>query len=207
VTPAFQAISLLFPQLTKSNNSNLRGKKMKKYWISEFSNKQAYDSFIEYMLLNSEYFSFVYFGYGTNPKMKAGLREIKNDLQKYQVHSQKTLNMPGMITLDTNNTYRIAIYRSTPEVYNVLTKEKDIFDWDYPDRPMDLAFFRDGYAWFISVSHEMYAYFITDNEDEIEHLKSLGVNIIDVDDTREGSIFRWKPGEKVPPLDIHRFDY
>ena len=84
---------------------------MKTYWISEFSKKRAYDLFIEYMLLNSKYFSFIYFGYGSNTKMKAGLREIKNDLQKYQVHSQKTLNMPGMITADMNNTYKIAIYR------------------------------------------------------------------------------------------------
>ena len=178
--------------------------KIKVYWMSEFSSKEAYDSFIEYMLSNSEYFSFVYFGYGLNPKMKAGMREISTDLKGYKVHSQKTLNMPGMISLDTDNTYKMTIYRSDPNVHKILTKENGIFEWDYPKRPMDLAFFRNGYAWFVSVSHEGYAYFITDDEKEIKHLMDIGVNIDDISEEDNSFLFYWKFGEKIQPPDINK---
>jgi len=170
---------------------------MKTYSLYEFQSKETYNSFIEYMLSHSEYFSFVYFGYGTNPKMKSGMREISDALKKYKVYSQKTLNMPGMLTLDTDNTYKLVIYRSDPEAYKVLTREERIFEWDYPRRPMDLAFFRDGYAWFTAVSHENDAFLITDDNKAVEDLKALGANVEPFDDYDEEFIFRWTPGEKI----------
>ncbi len=39
---------------------------MKSYYIEEFKDKDKYKSFIEYMLLHSEFFSLIYFRYIEN---------------------------------------------------------------------------------------------------------------------------------------------
>ena len=63
----------------------------------------------------------------------------------------------------------------------------DIFDWDYPNLPMDLCFYKNGYAWFSSSSHEREAYVYTNDAHDIDALIKLGANIefdCEIDDSQ-----------------------
>lgn len=54
----------------------------------------------------------------------------------------------------------------------------DIFDWYYPNAPMDLCFYRDGYCWYESTGHEGDASIYTEDQEEIDDIKEMKANII-----------------------------
>ena len=51
----------------------------------------------------------------------------------------------------------IRIYKVCEEVKEILMMPQGIFNWRYPYYPEDLAFFKDGYSWFYTTTHEKYA--------------------------------------------------
>lgn len=149
---------------------------MKQYNIDSFESKEKYIEFIKYMISKSDYFSFTYFKYRENDKTSKSTKDLYNALKTFKVHNQKTTVWPGNQTWDTKHIYKIYIYHAVPEAVDILIKADDIFDWDYPG-PMDLAFFKDGYAWFASCAHEQMAWLFTDKKHDAEDLKKLGANI------------------------------
>ena len=81
------------------------------------------------------------------------------------------------------------MYKSVPQAEIALTKVDAIYDWDYPKYPMDLCFYRDGYAWFATSSHECWNALYTNDISIIEELKTLGVSIFRDDDTDDENLF------------------
>ncbi|MBE6809301.1 MAG: hypothetical protein E7524_07520 [Ruminococcaceae bacterium] len=161
---------------------------MKSYYIDKFDNKDSYISFIKYMLNNSETFSLVYFKYCENEKTKKSAKIIQNLLKPYKIFALNGNQWPSTVTLNENNhIYKIVLYKADINAQTALCIADDIFDWDYPNLPMDLCFYKNGYAWFSSSSHEREAYVYTNDAHDIDALIKLGANIefdCEIDDSQ-----------------------
>lgn len=162
---------------------------MKSYYIEDFSNlrtyelQQTYDqhiyfAFLDYMLEHSQYFSFVDVRCHENDKLKKTVKEIKNGLRRYRVFSERANKWPGTIICDGDHyIYQLMIYRADPGAAEYLRKVPRLFDWAYSWYPMDLAFYRDGYAWFALNAFGKWDRLYTDDETHVENLRKLGVRI------------------------------
>lgn len=163
---------------------------MKTYYIDDFKNKDVYDNFIRYMLSHSDAFSFVYFKYRNGEPTKKTTADIKKLLLPYKMYAENVSKWPSTVTLNEfNHIYRLVMYKSVPQAEIALTKVDAIYDWDYPKYPMDLCFYRDGYAWFATSSHECWNALYTNDISIIEELKTLGVSIFRDDDTDDENLF------------------
>ena len=148
------------------------------YYINEFKNREDYINFIKYFVHNSDAFSLVYFRYTKNERVKESVKKIKKLLQPYKIYSKTSNEWPGTKTLNYNNhIYTLCLYRSDERVIDILSIVNDIFDWEYPDYPMDLSFFKNGYAWLTTCSHEYFCILYTNNKSIVTDLKELGVDI------------------------------
>ena len=161
---------------------------MKKYYINNFTTKEAYQAFIRYMLLNSDAFSFVYFKYRDSDRTKKSTKEIKDLLKPYKICARIVNEWPGTITLNENgHIYRLVMYKACIEAEKALNKASQIYEWQYPEFPTDLCFYKNGYAWFASCAHENLNWFYTNEQSVIDELTQLGVDIeycSDIDDSK-----------------------
>ena len=129
------------------------------------------------MLLKSESFSLIYFRYRENEKMKQKTRIIFSNLKKFKIYSKSTQKWPNTETQDTSHIYKFVLYRADIECLDILMQVTDIYGWDYPDAPMDLCFYREGYCWLSITAHEYMAYLYTDNREEVEELRNIGADL------------------------------
>ncbi len=162
---------------------------MKSYYIEDFSNLQTYDlqqtydqhiyfEFLHYMLKHSQFFSLLYFRYHENERLEKVVQEIRKGLREYKVSAELVNQWPGTITRnEQGHLYQLVIYRADPGAEEYLRKVPRLFDWDYPRYPMDLAFYKNGYAWFALSAHETWDSLYTDDYTHVENLKKLGVRI------------------------------
>lgn len=150
---------------------------LKSYYLQEFRNKDTYTEFIKFMLSHSDFFSLIYFKYRENERMKHKTKNIYNNLKKFKKYSQNTQKWPNTETNDKDHFYKIIFYRSDIKCLDSLLQVDDIYDWDYPDAPMDLCFYKDGYCWLAITSHEHMAFLYNDNKAEVETLKDLGADL------------------------------
>ena len=150
---------------------------MKSYFLEEFKNTNDYIKFINYMLINSDCFSLVYFKYREDEKTKKGIKEIQELLKPFKLHSARTNKWPGTVTYDDKHIYKLVFYTSKQECLSALSQVDNIFGWNYPMAPMDLCFYKDGYCWFSSISHERMAFLNTDENECIQQLQEIGANL------------------------------
>lgn len=163
---------------------------MKSYYIEDFTDKSTYIEFIRYMLSHSDYFSFVCFKYKESERTKRSTKEVLDLLKPYREYAKNVNEWPGNMTLNENNhIYRLFMYSATSEAISALSKADRIYDWDYPKFPMDLAFYKNGYAWFESVSHERWNSLYTADMAVIDDLKQLGVDVIFNREVDESTLF------------------
>lgn len=85
---------------------------------------------------------------------------------------------PGTVTLNTNkHIYKVALYQADLGAKEALFKANNIYDWHYPFFPMDLCFFKDGYAWFELCAHERMSYIYIDNKKTYSDLINIGAKL------------------------------
>lgn len=150
---------------------------MKEFFLDKFNDEQAYKRFIEYMLLHSDSFSLIHFKYRENESTKRSIKQILDSLKKYKISSKNTQKWPNTETQDTKHFYKLILYHSDIQCLDTLAQVKDIYNWDYPNAPMDLCFYRGGYCWMAVTGHEQMAYLYTDNKNEVEELQNLGAKL------------------------------
>ena len=127
---------------------------LKWYYLAEFKSKERYAKFIEYMLKHSDFFSVIYFRYNEREPLKRSVKQIRDELRKYKIYSKNTKEWPGTVTRDEKHIYRIAYYRSDMKCLETLVRVGGLFNWDYPNAPMDLCFYRDNYCCLKNTAHE-----------------------------------------------------
>lgn len=163
---------------------------MKSYHIEESAEKELYLRFVEYMLDESEAFSLVYFKYDKSEPTKKSTKEVAEMLKPYKICSQETCSWPSNMTLNENgHIYKLALYRAERGAFDALAKAEGLFDWDYPKFPMDLCFFKDGYAWFVSSGHSQYAALYTDSDDVVACLSDIGTKIRPNGEVKESNLY------------------
>ena len=60
-------------------------------------------------------------------------------------------------------------------VKEYLLSNCDLFSWLNQEYPEDISFFKDGYCWINSVTHEEFCEICCENETEYNYLISLGL--------------------------------
>lgn len=163
---------------------------MKSYYVAKLDTSCMYLKFIEYMLKKSSAFSLVYFRYNSSEKLKKTTRTLKNNLAPYKLFEKNVLAWPSMITLNRGgHIYRLAMYKATNEVGGILSAVNSLWDWDYPALPMDLCFYRNGYAWFAASSHERWNSLYVNDEEIIKEMREEGFELVDETEVSDDSVF------------------
>ena len=83
------------------------------------------------------------------------------------------------MTRDEKHIYRIAYYRSDMKCLETLVRVGGLFNWDYPNAPMDLCFYKDNYCCLLNTAHEGYSKMYIE-EKEAAFLDSLGINLCEI---------------------------
>lgn len=149
---------------------------MESYYVESLDDRATYIRFIDYMLARSAAFSVVYFKYHEAEKTKKSTLEIKKRLDPYKLWSRNVSKWPGTETMNkSGHIYRLIIYKSDAAVSEFLKVVETLYEWDYPRYPMDLAFYRDGYAWFASSAHEGLNWLYTDDTTIVKQLSDCGI--------------------------------
>jgi len=163
---------------------------MKSWWVEGIEQREAYLRFVQYMLEVSDAFSLIYFRYAEDEPLKKSARKVKNLLERFKIYARNVNQWPAMITQNENNhIYRMIMYRAAPEAVEALGEADSLWDWDYPARPMDLCFYKDGYGWFAASSHEQWNALYTDDERIVERMRSLGLTVTREGDMDESKLF------------------
>lgn len=110
--------------------------------------------------------------------------EIKEKLKKYLVkekHDSKwTVNEVSKENKKENNQYifDICFYRICLEVEKFLLESVDsLYAFDPPYLPEDIAFYKDGYCWFYTVTHEERCEMDIENIEECNYIENMGIKI------------------------------
>ena len=163
---------------------------MKAWYVEGMERQEEYLRFAEYMLSESDSFSLVYFRYNESDALKKSARKVKNLLDPLKIFAQNVNEWPSMITLNENShIYRLTGYRAEPAAMEALKQADSLRDWDYPALPMDLCFYKDGYAWFAASSHERWNSLYTNDERVIDRLRAMGLTVIMEEDMDESKLF------------------
>ncbi len=151
---------------------------MKMYFLDHFASRKIYHGFISYIGAFSDAFSLVYFLYNRNEKPSKTVRRIDKALRPYEICSREVLRWPGTETKNANgHIYRLKVYQPTFDSLEALEIVDSLWDWNYPNYPMDLCFYRNGYAWFASSVHEHWNALYTDDLANINDLASVGLSV------------------------------
>ncbi|WP_159397588.1 hypothetical protein [Sorangium cellulosum] len=79
---------------------------------------------------------------------------------------------PSAVVTDSESRRKRYVYRFDSGLANKLSELADgVFDWDFPDRPADLALMSGADDWLVSVAHERMC-FITTTKEELRALCS-----------------------------------
>lgn len=100
-------------------------------------------------------------------------------LQPYLVKVRhKPEEWPSTKCGDSNSSkinFDINLYKVCKEVRPHLLEPEGLYHWIYPYFPEDLCFFKDGYCWLSTSAHERDASIYTNNKDDVQELKNLGL--------------------------------
>ncbi len=71
--------------------------------------------------------------------------------------------------------FEVLFYETGDEVKEYVLTNRNLYNRLNPEYPEDLAFFKDGYCWLYSVTHEEIYHIYCENKKEYEYLKSIGI--------------------------------
>ncbi len=147
---------------------------MKTLFIFNPESKDQYNELVSLLHSASEAFSLTYYREDEKEEYSPSVQEIRKQLEPALIHSELTRVMPSMQIGGNYGLYELALYRTEIPQFSTLTDaSSSLWDWDYPNLPMDLCFFRNGAAWFISSAHERFAYLYLSDDDMSEYLLAM----------------------------------
>ncbi|WP_196803047.1 hypothetical protein [Butyrivibrio sp. MC2013] len=135
----------------------MRGKentmKYYSYYVEGCENESKWKKILSCLIDYSDEFSLIY--YKPDGKANSTAKKMIKSLSKYKIESRTVTCWPGTTILDEDEkSYKLYLFKSDREVYEQLAEVPTLWDWDGFDYPMDIAFYKNGYAWFASCSHE-----------------------------------------------------
>ena len=163
---------------------------METWFVDNFQNHETYWSFLAYIGAHSDAFSLIYFQYDQGEKPSQTVLAVKDALAPYLIEEKEVTRWPGTETRNENcHIYCMRTYRVSFDSLEALEAADSLWDWDYPEYPMDLCFYRRGYAWFASSVHEHWNALYTDEPRMIRDLSSVGLQVSLTGETDRKDIF------------------
>ena len=198
---------------------------MRQLFIYNPESKDQYNELVSLLHSASEAFSLTYYREDEKEEYSPSVQEIRKQLEPALIHSELTRVMPSMQVGGNHGLYELALYRTEFEQgFALIDAASSLWDWDYPNLPMDLCFFNKGAAWFVSSAHEQFAYlYLFDDEDGKylpRMLREVGIEFEEQGSREEKDLFHdertlpifsgltdklgsWK--KLVDPVDSERF--
>lgn len=166
------------------------------YYVGGLEDEDVSRRFLRTILSYSDAFSLIYFKYQQNEKGSPGTAEIQKGLSRFILNSRNVTEWPGTKLLSNKQdhiycmkTYRIDFFKMLP----VFERVKTLWDWDYPNYPMDPCFYKDGYAWFAVSTHEHWNELYLRKSTSYplaSDLESLGVSLISQGKADEAKLYK-----------------
>ena len=89
--------------------------------------------------------------------------------------SKDGFEWPGTVSWDERSLIRADVYRLSAEVCAYIRSANALFDWIAPDRPEDIAFFKDGVCWISTTTHEQFCNVFGNERETARLLDDLGI--------------------------------
>ena len=130
------------------------------YYVDGCENREQYQKMIAIATSFCDTISFIYFKYMHNECSSESTKAIKKALQKYKIGSKKVTAWPLTETRDYGHIYNLVTYNiphDLPKTFifsDALEAVNTLWDWSYPEYPMDPCFYRNGLVFFASCTHE-----------------------------------------------------
>lgn len=142
---------------------------------------ENYKKFMSFAFEKSDAALLVYQSYGR--PFKRRIQEIRSRLKPFLLSTRNNAKMkknadgfewPGTVTWN-ESLMHVCVYRLSPEVREYILSANDLFDWMYPERPEDIAFFSNGECWLSTTAHEKYCDIFGHEREAALLLAGLGV--------------------------------
>lgn len=151
---------------------------------------KVYEKFIKYACQKSDAVMFLSSKRGFGEKDIKILENTTAQLKtKYKESFLKSKNVSSWVGTSIGITRKekkeaeklneILFFRPSKEIKEYLLSNKNIYTWLNPKYPEDVAFFKDGYCWFYSVTHEEFCFIYCDTKEEYEYIRSMGIKPMD----------------------------
>lgn len=75
--------------------------------------------------------------------------------------------------------YDTYFFQFSKELKDYLLINKNLYNWNNPEFPTDIGFFKDGKCWLRAVPHEHMCDIFVENEKEYNHLKKIGLEFLE----------------------------
>lgn len=109
------------------------------------------------------------------------MKELKEKFKKYLVKEKHdnswTMTKVDIKEKDEKGKYMfdICFYKICPEVEKFLLERNSLYAFEPPYLPEDIAFYKDGYCWFYTISHEKIGTMDIENKEDREYIKKIGI--------------------------------
>lgn len=112
------------------------------------------------------------------------INELKEKLSRYlikETHDSKwTVQEVMKRNKKENNKYLfdVCFYRTCPEIEKFLLESaKSLYSFKPPYFPEDIAFYKDEYCWFYTITHEKTSGMYIDSEEDCKRIENMGIKI------------------------------
>lgn len=153
---------------------------------------EVYEKLIEYSFQKCDALMFIFRKDGFNDSQKQMVdiqtEKVKNDFSnsclKVRDGAHWVFTKVGYSQLNISGyedppffekLFEIFFYQTTEKLKQYLLFNKNLYEWNNPKWPEDISFFKNGYCWLYSVTHENFCYIYCENKEEYEYLKSIGI--------------------------------
>ena len=144
---------------------------MKYYFLSSRLSSGNYEALLQWALESCTKFSLVW---RASLPFNKKAKNIEIKLKRYLLKEEKTNQWPGTKILGLADNI-LRLYKITRESIEILKVAGGIYNWQSPDFPEDLAFYKSvGRAWFGSVAHEKMSFFPEPAFSQNEIIKRIG---------------------------------
>ncbi len=163
------------------------------YYVENCENPDISRKLLCFLFAYSDAFSLIYFRHNKYEKLSHNVTRIHKELAPYELDVCNVNEWPGMKTRNTNrHIYRMITYKIDSNAFTTLEEVGSFWNWDYPDYPMDISFYKNGRAWFYTSAHERdNGMFIKRGEQDslITDMNSIGLKLTLKETANETQLF------------------
>ena len=153
--------------------------------------KDVYKKLIEYASSKSDAVMFVSKKIGFTEKQKTVLDKnmhvMKNNLKDFFLYSRngcrwifsECLPYSNCDPIEFDKMFEIMFFIPQGKVLDYLFSNDNLYNWLNPNYPEDISFFKDGYCWLNSITHEELCFIECESVEEYRFLKSIGIKFAD----------------------------